>query len=215
MRKLIPFFLLISAAVLQASTTIYIGANDNGPLAGQGDGDYNDPILSMKGAYPVGIALPMPTPNGDGSPFWDGNSGDGAGLGVGFFLTCSGGYAANLSCPNWDPSTTVYFDTDVFSTTGALGGTVMVELSANAANNRIWLHDNTGTHLLIDGSDTAGDAYVFIPSGPVFRLTLDTGNGGEGHIAAFAQIPEPSTFAMLGLGGAGILFGGWRRRRRS
>lgn len=66
------------------------------------------------------------------------------------------------------------------------------------------------------------DSYpVDVPApGPYsfFETSFDNFIYGDGHVdlgVALAPVPEPSSLALAGLGGAGVLAAGWRRRRRA
>jgi hypothetical protein len=59
----------------------------------------------------------------------------------------------------------------------------------------------------LEALDEHGNANVFtaVPGTRVFQQQMYLPEGGE--------VPEPGTFAMLAVGGLGVLFGTWRRRR--
>ncbi len=63
----------------------------------------------------------------------------------------------------------------------------------------------------VDGTLGAGDVYTFDTLTAVYSHGLQ--NGGTADLQVSAAVPEPSTFALLGLGGIGLAIRAYRRRK--
>lgn len=78
----------------------------------------------------------------------------------------------------------------------------------------------SGTGTFSFGVFDVGQSYPAEPLAPYtfFGQTFDNFIYGDGHVdmgVALAAVPEPSSVALAGLGVAGALAAGWRRRRRA
>lgn len=229
MAKLLAVLVIAFALLLPTSaSTIWVGTEDV-PLQ-QSDRDYNDIVLYLAGTnlsiVGPGSWSPMVTPNQDGSPFWDNTSSDGNQLNVGYFLTGTGGFAGNPNSPNIAQSDLLYYSgpggvsvpSFMMFAPGDIGASILIEVAGNAGSNEIrWFKasDPGTTYLLLVGpgstSFNPGENFGLVQtgSGGTFRTDLN----GE-NFAAFSQVPEPTTFAMLGLGLGFVGLAQWRRRRQ-
>ncbi len=78
----------------------------------------------------------------------------------------------------------------------------------------------SGTGTFSFGVFDVGQSYPTEPLAPYvfFGQTFDNFIYGDGHVdmgVALTAVPEPSSVALAGLGVAGVLAAGWRRRRRA
>ena len=156
--------------------------------------------------------LALNGPNGDGSPT-DNFVLDIAGLGLPF--TANGYDLIIYSDTDRGPTTSGNARTSVFTVTEA-GGAVSTALTEDD-NSAPRTFD--GNYVLSDGSGagTNYSNYTVISglSASAFTLEVDSPNGGRGGISGFqivaTAVPEPTSAALLGLGGLGLVL----RRRRS
>ena len=157
--------------------------------------------------------LALNGPNGDGSPT-DNFVLDIAGLGLPF--TTNGYDLIIYSDTDRGPTTSGNARTSVFTVTEA-GGTVSSALTEDD-NSAPRVFD--GNYILSDGNGAGTDYsnYTVISGLSASSFTLEItspGGGGRGGISGFqivaTAVPEPTSAALLGLGGLGLVL----RRRRS
>ena len=157
--------------------------------------------------------LALNGPNGDGSPT-DNFVLDIAGLGLPF--TTNGYDLIIYSDTDRGPTTSGNARTSVFTVTEA-GGTVSSALTEDD-NSAPRVFD--GNYILSDGNGAGTDYsnYTVISGLSASSFTLEItspGGGGRGGISGFQivanTVPEPTSAALLGLGGLGLVL----RRRRS
>jgi hypothetical protein len=110
----------------------------------------------------------------------------------------------------------MYWSTDDFITSNQL--TLTPETSVSG-NNKLW-RLTTGTQSLLTNNDRGvlpNGSYTFKAYFEGYTNGVDTAgnifesNGGANYSATFDVVPEPSTYALIALGTAFIL---WRIRRR-
>ena len=95
--------------------------------------------------------------------------------------------------------------------TGTLAGNMFVNTNSGTL---VELNLTTNVQTLIASGGSRGDFVEVDPNGSllltqtdsVLRLTAPTGGG-------FSTVPEPSSFALMGLGGIGLAIGAYRRKR--
>lgn len=235
----LPNFLAIllmvfALALLPASaTTLWVGIEDL-PVASSGtDKDYNDMIFSLVSQSTISLVgpgswAPMVVPDANGTPFWDNGSGDGTNLNVGHFLTGTGGFAGHPNSPDIAVSDLMYYSLGGASvpsflmfSPGDIGATIFIEVAGNANSNSLYWFDaaTPGTlNAVFNGPQGSGAVASFNPGGD-FGLAL-LGPGGTfrtslegGQFAVFSQVPEPSTYALMGLGLGLVGLARLRRRR--
>ncbi len=122
-----------------------------------------------------------------GTPYWAGNSWDPGQVNIGFYLTCTGGFASNpRGCPGYSPSeiqgwgmSSGAADANFTFTVGA-GGPIelRLEIAGFAPHNEFgWYEVGSGTmHTLFTGPDGGGVSTAFNP-GEAYGFYLIDPNG--------------------------------------
>lgn len=118
-----------------------------------------------------------------GTPYWNGQSWDGAKANVGHYLTGTGNFAGDLDSPQIPTGDLQQFvngdgtsaDQNIKFTTAAINVTAQlyITIAGNAATNVFGWYDVDGLHPLFSGSDSA----FFTPNG-AFGLYMQTANHG-------------------------------------
>jgi len=149
-----------------------------------------------------------------------GSSGDAAHYGTPFV----GLSAEELTAAAWDGNIsltlgTVGFDGSAYGTTGGVFSFYSEELTA------MWSSVGSFTQQSVALIPEAGHihGFMFFSQPGTYEVTLlanGTLAGGGGPVTGsavytFQVVPEPSSVALAGLGAAGVLAAGWRRRRRA
>jgi hypothetical protein len=99
---------------------------------------------------------------------------------------------------------------------GALAAASALEVALNGSTASFVHAIGDGSESFFDVQDNGTSGVVVesfagvAGSWQVISLALDTPS-----VAVFTTVPEPSTWAMMALGFAGLGFAGWRSRRRS
>jgi hypothetical protein len=125
----------------------------------------------------------------NGIPFWDNPSGDGSQMGIGYFMTGTGGFAGHADSPG---QPIAYFGLSVVglggaphdywfhaSTTNGFDGALLVEFAGFSGVNAFgWYQqgNRNARTVLFSGADGAGAAVPFNPT-PDFGFFLQSGEG--------------------------------------
>jgi hypothetical protein len=128
--------------------------------------------------------------NADGKPYWDGNSSDGPGQNIGYYLTNTGAFSSSTAGPgaipywgngNGTADLNFYFD----NTSNYSVGTMKLEVAGYAGNNIFGWYDisNPGTlHELFAGDVStggAGSTVYFTPTAKYGFYLISNGVEGD------------------------------------
>lgn len=135
------------------------------------------------------------------------------------------GLSAEEVTGTWNPNSisltldTVAFDGSAYGTTGGVFSFYSEEL------NPMWSSTGGFTQQSVELTPGAGHThgFMFFSQPGTYQVTLLASGllAGEGGpvtgsaVYTFQVVPEPSSIALAGLGAAGALAAGWRRRRRA
>lgn len=221
-------FVSIGVFATPVVNTIYVGVEDIRLLGG--DRDYQDSVVKLSGPGLAVVSIgtgggwqPMVAPSESGTPFWANVSWDGPNKNIGYYMIGTGGFAGSPSSPGIPVANLQYWgngtnadNSFLFFDMGPTTAEVTLEVSAwSGVNQLYWFNALTPwqSTLLFSGSANPGDSIIFNACG-IFGLKIvspDTNSTtllGGNQFALFRQnespVPEPATYAMMGLGLAGL-----------